>query len=100
VPTQNSAHAGSVVPIKFSLSGYQDATPFTVESAPIACDSGQPLGAPETALSPGASGVQYDSTTDQYQFNWKTDAGWAGTCRQLIVTTNDNVAHGADFEFR
>jgi alpha-glucosidase (family GH31 glycosyl hydrolase) len=100
VPTQNAAHAGSVVPIKFSLSGYQDATPFTVESAPIACDSGQPLGAPETALSPGASGVQYDSTTDQYQFNWKTDAGWAGTCRQLIVTTNDNVAHGADFEFR
>ncbi|HEY4138498.1 MAG TPA: PxKF domain-containing protein, partial [Casimicrobiaceae bacterium] len=100
LPALNTERAGGTVPIKFSLNGYQGASPFTVASQPIDCASGQSLGALELASAAGASGIQYDATTDQYQFNWKTDGGWAATCRQSIVATNDNVVHVADFEFR
>jgi hypothetical protein len=32
-------------------------------------------------------------------YNWKTDARWAGTCRQLIVTLDDGTSHRANFNF-
>ena len=61
---------------------------------------GTSLGGLEPTTTPGASGVQYDATTDQYQFNWKTDSAWGGTCRQLILRLNDATVEVADFDFR
>ena len=99
-PAVNSARAGSSVPIKFSLSGYQGASPFAVGSEQYDCTTGESLGALEPTVNPGASGVQYDATTDQYQYNWKTDKAWDGTCRQLAVLLNDDTVYVAQFQFR
>ncbi len=99
-PALNVAKAGSAVPVKFSLGGNQGASPFTVASAPIACGSGAVAGQPGAAQSAGASGIQYDPSTDQYQYNWKTDKAWANTCRQLTVTLNDGTVHVANFRLQ
>jgi hypothetical protein len=31
---------------------------------------------------------------------WKTDKGWAGTCRQLIIRLSDGTTHLANFKFK
>jgi hypothetical protein len=33
-----------------------------------------------------------------YSYIWKTDKGWAGTCRKLTVTLIDNTSHSALFK--
>ena len=99
-PAVNIARAGSTVPVKFSLSGYQGPNPFSVGSEQFDCATGTSLGGLEPTTTPGASGVQYDVTMDQYQFNWKTDSAWGGTCRQLILRLNDATVEVADFDFR
>ena len=45
------------------------------------------------------SGLKYDATADQYLYNWKTDAKYAGSCKQLIVRLADGSYHRADFRF-
>jgi len=88
------------VPVKFSLSGYQGPSPFSVGSEQYDCATGDPLGAIEPTSSPGASAVQYDPRLDQYQYNWKTDKAWDGTCRQLVVLLNDGTVHVANYRFQ
>jgi len=42
----------------------------------------------------------HDATTDTYTYVWKTDKGWADTCRELVVKLNDgSTEHVADFKF-
>jgi hypothetical protein len=53
----------------------------------------------ETATA-GSSGLNYDPMTGRYNYIWKTDKAWAGTCRQLTVTLIDGTSHPALFEFR
>ena len=48
---------------------------------------------------PGSTGLTYNRSQDRYQLNWQTDASWAGTCRQLILTLEDGTQHRADFRF-
>ena len=35
-----------------------------------------------------------------YKYAWKTDRGWAGTCRELRVLLVDETLHTAKFRFR
>jgi hypothetical protein len=48
----------------------------------------------------GRSSLSFDPATGQYSYIWKTDKGWAGTCRQLILTLDDGSAHKAYFKFK
>ena len=48
----------------------------------------------------GNSTLAYDASSDTYQYVWKTDSSWAGTCRQLVVQLNDGSLHTAYFRFR
>jgi len=98
-PSINVRNAGSSVPLSFSLNGDKGANPFTVASRQVDCASGQPIGSLGAAPAAGASGIQYDSVNDVYQYNWKTDRQYAQTCRQLVVTLNDGTTHVAYFEF-
>ena len=50
-------------------------------------------------MTAGSSSLSYDAAIDQYVYVWKTDKGWAGTCRQLIVQLIDGTAHVAHFDF-
>jgi hypothetical protein len=45
------------------------------------------------------SGLQYDASSNQYTYVWKTDKTWANSCRRLFVKFNDGSQHTADFLF-
>jgi hypothetical protein len=99
--TVNSVKAGSAVPVKFSLAGNQGLNIFAANfpvSQKITCDTSDPLDAIEETVTAGGSTLSYDSSLDQYNYVWKTDNSWAGTCRQLTVKTADGTPHIAIFK--
>lgn len=99
----NLVKAGSAVPVKFSLGGDQGIGVFAVgspSSQGITCDAQAPLDVVEETVSAGASTLSYDALADRYQYVWKTDAAWSGTCRQLAVRTVDGGTHPASFKLK
>jgi HYR domain len=102
LPTVNAVKAGSAIPVKFSLSGNQGLNIFKAgspASASYACSGTAPTDAIEQTVTAGNSSLSYDSTTDQYVYVWKTDKGWAGSCRALVVKLADNTTKTANFQF-
>jgi hypothetical protein len=102
--TMNSASAGSTVPVKFSLSGYQGLAIFTAgspSSRPKACPtSGSVSTVGASTAKAGTSSLTYDPLTDTYTYLWKSEKSWAGTCRTLVVTLTDGIERTADFQFK
>ncbi|HEY0738370.1 MAG TPA: PxKF domain-containing protein, partial [Herpetosiphonaceae bacterium] len=102
LPTLNLVKAGSAIPVKFSLSGYQGLTIFKLgypKSEAIACSSTAPVLGIEETVSAGSSGLTYDVASDHYVYVWKTDKGWANTCRQFVIQLADGSYHRANFKF-
>jgi hypothetical protein len=102
-PVVNVVNAGRAIPVKFSLSGYKGLNifaPNSPASGQVACNSSDPAVTLEDTVTAGGSSLSYDASSDQYVYVWKTDASWAGTCRQLVVVLNDGTIHRADFRFR
>jgi len=101
-PTVNVAKAGSAVPVKFSLGGDKGlnifAAGYPVSSA-VACAGGTESAVEETVTA-NSSGLQYDSSADQYIYVWKTDKAWENTCRTLTVKLSDGSVHSANFQFK
>jgi hypothetical protein len=100
----NLVKAGSAIPAKFSLSGNQGLAimasgypAFKVVTCGTVDDAGTDT--IEETVTAGSSSLQYDATTDQYIYVWKTDKSWAGTCRQLQVQLIDGTRHVANFKF-
>ncbi|MCB9010067.1 MAG: ExeM/NucH family extracellular endonuclease, partial [Ardenticatenaceae bacterium] len=103
LPMVNTVKAGSSVPIKFSLSGDQGLSIFAISyprSQAVTCDSSASLNDVETALNPGSSGLTYDPLTGQYNFVWKTNKAWAGTCRLFTVRFVDGTEQFLLFKFK
>jgi hypothetical protein len=103
LPTVNSVNAGKSVPIKFSLSGNKGLSIFSADSPAsgvIPCNSTDPVVDVTPADTAGASTLAYDASSDTYQYVWKTDPAWAGTCRQLVIGLNDGTTHRANFKFK
>lgn len=101
-PAMNTAKAGSALPVKFSLDGYQglDVLPSgSPSSQRTSCGTG-PIGTAEATFTPGKSRLSYDNDAGQYQYVWKTEKTWAGTCRRLVVRLGDGTMHQADVQFR
>jgi glycosidase len=102
LPTLNLVKAGSAIPVKFSLSGYQGMDIFTAgypKSQTVTCTSTAPVQGIEETVTAGASGLTYDLSTDRYTYVWKTDKAWAENCRQLVVQLKDGSYHRANFKF-
>ena len=98
----NEVRAGGAVPVKFSLGADQGLDIFAAgspTSREVECDDGAETNNVEETVSAGGSSLQYDPTTEQYTYVWKTDRAWAGQCRQLVVTLDDGTTHRADFHF-
>jgi hypothetical protein len=103
LPTLNIATAGSAIPVKFSLGGNQGLAIFVSgfpASSAIPCDASEPGTVIEETVNTGNSSLSYNATTAQYNYVWKTDKAWKGTCRMLIVEINDGTQHLAKFRFR
>jgi hypothetical protein len=101
-PVINGLKAGSAVPVKFSLGGDRGLDIIAAgypASAPLACDSGALSDAVTETSSAGSSSLSYDPSTDQYVYTWKTDKGWASSCRQLTLKLKDGTSHTAIFRF-
>ena len=100
-PIVNVAKAGSSVPVKFSLTGYQgmDILPAgSPGSRAVSCDASAPPDTLEQTMTAGSSSLTYDATTDRYGYVWKTDKAWSG-CRELLLRLSDGSLHTANFRF-
>jgi hypothetical protein len=101
VPVVNTVKAGSAVPVKFSL-GYNAGLGIFASGYPrvttIPCSASATLSPVKQTVSTTANSLTYDSTANQYNYTWKTDSTWAGTCRRLIVRFTNSADHIADFK--
>lgn len=98
----NSVKAGQSIPVKFSLAGDQGLNIFAAgspTSQKITCDSSDPIDVIEETVTAGGSSLSYDASNNQYNYVWKSDKAWAGTCRQLSVKLIDGTTHLANFKF-
>jgi DNA-binding beta-propeller fold protein YncE len=103
LPALNIVQAGRGVPVKFSLSGNKGFGIFAAgspSSGPIVCNSSDPATLLEETVTAGGSSLSYDPLADLYNYVWKTDQAWAGTCRQLVLQLNDGSTHRANFKFK
>ncbi len=103
LPTLNITKAGSAIPVKFSLSGYQGLNIFAPGfpvSGIIPCDGSTTATNIEETVNAGGSSLSYDAGSDRYNYVWKTDKSWEGQCRQLIVRLKDGSIRAANFQFR
>ena len=103
LPIVNAVRAGQTVPVKFSLSrnfGLGVLQGGTATSVGVGCTSGVLDPVEVTVTNPGASQFAYDPLTNEYQFNWKTERAWAGSCRRLLVRLDDGTLQTADFRLQ
>jgi hypothetical protein len=100
-PACNSVKAGSAIPVKFSLSGYQGMSVIASGYPAVSAGScaGAALDPVEETVTAGNSSLSYDATTDQYVYVWKTDKSWAGQAKRLTVKLADGSVHYARFSF-
>jgi uncharacterized membrane protein len=102
LPIRNTVNAGSAVPIKFSLGGDRGLTIFEAgypASQAISCNNGSPQDPVTETVSAGTSGLTYDVASDRYSYVWKTQKGWAKTCRRLILNFADGSQQVVEFGF-
>jgi hypothetical protein len=102
-PTLNHVKAGQAIPLKFSLSGNKGLGIFAANypaSQEVSCNSSAPVSELEGTDTAGGSSLSYDAGSDRYNYVWKTEKSWAGTCRQLVVKLNDGSTHTANFKFK
>jgi hypothetical protein len=91
-PVVNQVKAGQAIPVKFSLGGDQGLNIFASgypKSQTINCSTSAPIDDIEETVTAGNSSLSYDPASDRYNYVWKTEKGWAGQCRQLIVRFAD-----------
>jgi parallel beta-helix repeat protein len=97
----NTGKAGSVVPVKWQLpdgsggfiSDLKVVLPFTYRLG--SCSSSTSEFPADTS---GNTGLRYDTTTNQYIYNWKTP-NIAG-CYMLVLKLNDDSEYTANFALR
>lgn len=68
-------------------------------SARVSCPSDAQIVAVEEAATAGASSLSYDVDTQTYNYVWKTEPSWAGTCRVFQKVLSDGNSHRATFRF-
>ena len=102
-PTLNQVNAGRSVPVKFSLAGNQGlgimaaGSPYSQQ---VSCSTSAPVDDVEETGTAGSSSLSYDASSDRYNYVWKTESSWAGTCRVLTVELIDGTTHTASFKFK
>jgi hypothetical protein len=101
-PVVNRVSAGRGVPIKFSLGGDQGLDIFQPgypKTQVYNCSSGQAEDVIEETVTANTSGLSYDAATGQYTYTWKTDKGWANSCRTFLLGLKDGSDRKAQFHF-
>ncbi len=101
-PVMNQMNSGRAVPIKFRLNGNQGLNIFAAgypTSQQIQCTSLAPIDSVEQTTTAGSSSLSYDAATNMYNYVWKTENSWQGTCRQFTVQFIDGQSYTLLFKF-
>lgn len=98
----NSAGAGGIVPVMFSLSGYVGPDVFAAgypQSQQVSCTAPYtPTGA-SASTTAGASEFTFVPDGSFYRYMWRTERAWAGTCRMLTLMLTDGSVHTIVYRF-
>jgi hypothetical protein len=101
-PTRNIAKAGSAIPVKFSLGGFQGLEVLAAgypRAQPISCTGFSASDTVEQTVTAGSSGLKYDESTGLYVYVWKTEKVWANSCRRFEIQLKNGAQYTADFGF-
>ncbi len=101
-PTLNAAGVGSAIPLKFSLAGDQGLEILAAgypTAQQVDCQTLDPVGSAVATMPAGKSGLSFDPLTGWYNYVWKTDRAWKGTCRALTIELIDGTQHQAYVRF-
>ncbi|WP_269455592.1 M36 family metallopeptidase [Micromonospora narathiwatensis] len=109
-PALNTVIAGDAAPMKFKLAanrGLDILASNSPYSRLVDCDtlktvnpSGPvtPRPTPVAARNPGGSHMSANAN-GQYNYPWKTDPSWVGTCREFVLTLDDGFQYRTYFKF-
>ncbi|MDG4798148.1 M36 family metallopeptidase [Micromonospora sp. WMMD1082] len=109
-PALNRAKAGSAAPMTFTLAanrGLDILASGSPYSRLVDCDTLEtvnpdgsitPRPVPVPAVNPGRSKLSANAK-GRYNYVWKTDPSWAGTCREFVLTLDDGFQFRAYFRF-
>jgi predicted extracellular nuclease len=92
---RDTIRAGSALPVRFSLDGFQGLDVLAGTPTVRPCGS-TAVGTPVTL----AGDLEYDALTDSYELVWKTDRSLAGSCAELVVRLVDDTEHVLEVQFR
>ena len=101
--------AGRAVPIKWQISdgmgGFVNdlGVVTSLHSARVACANVDGVVNEidiMEAETTGNSGLRYDTTNEQFVFNWKTAKSQGGSCDVFILSLVDRNQHKANFELK
>ena len=100
MPVVNTMAAGGALPVKFSVLGATDG-PVVQSGSPTSVEVACGISGTEKAVTEivDASASRLSALGTTYTYIWKTNAGWAGTCRKLVLTLVDGSRHEALFRF-
>jgi hypothetical protein len=102
-PSKNSVSAGTTVPVKFSLGGNKGLDVFLKEfpsSRKVSCSTLESTNKNDLAVRAVSTNFTYDASKDQYNYVWRTDKTWKGTCREFAVMLKDGTRRSAVFQFK
>ncbi|MDO3703075.1 M36 family metallopeptidase [Micromonospora sp. C28SCA-DRY-2] len=109
-PALNTVVAGDAVPMRFKLAanrGLDILASGSPYSRLVDCDTLRTVGpdgavtprpTPVAARNPGGSAMSVNAN-GQYNYPWKTDPSWAGTCREFVLTLDNGFQYRAYFAF-
>ena len=102
----NTGKAGRAFPLKWKLPACAGGYVRTLAAVTgqtyraISCDGSLPQDPmPTDAAASGSSGLHYDSTANQYVYNWQTASSFANKCYEFRVTFDNGSSRTALFKF-
>ena len=101
-PHDSQVVAGKAIAVRFTLNGNRGLDIFDPASPalqPVACDSGETVGAPQP-LPASRYDLVYKSNVDTYVLALKTSSEWAGTCQTLQLGFTDGTYRQVNFTFQ
>ncbi|HEX6023429.1 MAG TPA: M36 family metallopeptidase [Solirubrobacter sp.] len=106
-PALNDRPAGSTVELRFTAEGYRGLD-VLAENQPysrlVDCETLQTVNPGQTTITPRpfplkANGALSVNDRGIFTFPWQTEAGWSGTCRELVATADSGKQYRAYFRF-